>query len=131
MTADPFVPCNPDFEAVVRESFVRQSHMGSLGATLDVVCPGEVHVALPHSPAHAQQHGFLHAGAIASIADSACGYAALSLAPAGHEVLAVEFKINLLRPAKAERYLACARVLRPGPGRRARAGPRCGSPPRG
>ncbi len=114
MTVEPFVPRNPDFESVVRGSFARQTHMGSLGATLALVRAGEVHVALPRSVDHAQQHGFLHAGVLASIADSACGYAALSLAPAGYEVLAVEFKINLLRPATAERFLACARVLRPG-----------------
>lgn len=81
---------------------------------LELVRPGEVQVSVPYSAARAQQHGFLHAGVLASVADSACGYAALSLAPAGHDVLAVEFKINLLRPATAERFLAYARVLRPG-----------------
>jgi uncharacterized protein (TIGR00369 family) len=112
--AGSFTAQNPDFEAVVRASFERQTFMVALGAALDVVLPGEVHVSVPFSAAHAQQHGFLHAGVLASVADSACGYAALSLAPPGHEVLAVEFKINLLRPASAPRFLACARVQRAG-----------------
>ena len=105
---------NPDFAAVVRESFARQTFMSALGATLERVVPGEVEIATPFSTRHAQQHGYLHAGVLASIADSACGYAALTLAPAGHDVLAVEFKISLLRPATAPRFLAAGRVLRAG-----------------
>lgn len=105
---------NPDFAAVVRESFGRQTFMSALGATLDRVAAGEVDIAVPFRAEHAQQNGFLHAGVITSIADSACGYAALSMAPAGHDVLSVEFKINLLRPATAPRYLACAKVVRAG-----------------
>jgi uncharacterized protein (TIGR00369 family) len=105
---------NPDFEAVVRESFARQTFMTALGATLEEVEPGRVAIAVPFRAEHAQQNGFLHAGVITSIADSACGYAALTLAPAGYDVLAVEFKINLLRPAVAPRFLARAEVLRAG-----------------
>ena len=71
-------------------------------------------ISVPFRAEHAQQNGFLHAGVITSVADSACGYAALTLAPAGHDVLAVEFKINLLRPATAPRFVARARVLRAG-----------------
>jgi len=105
---------NPEYEAVVRASFARQTFMAALGATLERVAPGEVEIAAPFRPEHAQQNGFLHAGVVTSIADSACGYAALSLAPAGHDVLAVEFKISLLRPAVAPRFVAVARVLRAG-----------------
>lgn len=105
---------NPRFEAVVRSSFSRQTMMTSLGATLTLVEPGRVHVGLPRSARYAQQHGFMHAGAIASIADSACGYAALTLAPPDTEVLAVEFKINLLEPARASEFEARARVVRRG-----------------
>ncbi len=105
---------NPDFERTVRESFARQAFMSTLGATLERVAPGEIEIALPHSGALTQQNGFLHAGAVASIADSSCGYAALSLAPAGHDVLAVEFKINLMRPATGARFLACGRAIRAG-----------------
>jgi uncharacterized protein (TIGR00369 family) len=105
---------NPDFEAVVRESFARQTFMAALGAVLEEVAPGRVAIAAPFRAEHAQQNGFLHAGVLTSIADSACGYAALTLAPAGHDVLAVEFKINLLRPAVARRFVARAEVLRAG-----------------
>ena len=107
-------PRNPDFEAVVRESFSRQTMMATLGASLTRVCPGEVHVALERSPTFTQQNGFLHAGALTSIADSACGYAAFTLAAPGTDVLAVEFKISLLAPARAPRFEARARVLRSG-----------------
>lgn len=109
-----FVAKNPDFEAVVRDSFARQTMMATLGARLVHLAPGIVHIALDHAPALVQQNGFLHAGALASIADSACGYAAFSLAPVDTDVLAVEFKINLLAPARAPRFVARGRVLRPG-----------------
>jgi uncharacterized protein (TIGR00369 family) len=108
------IPRDPAFEARVRESFARQSHMATMGITIERVAPGEVDLALPFDPRFCQQNGFLHAGAIASLADSASGYAAYSLAPPGSDVLAVEFKINLLAPARGERFLAQARVLRSG-----------------
>jgi uncharacterized protein (TIGR00369 family) len=109
-----FVPANPAYEAVVRESFARQSLMATLGVSIAHLSPGEVHLRLPYSPAFCQQNGYLHAGAIASVADSANGYAAFSLAPPDTDVLAVEFKINLLAPARGAEFLACGRVLRPG-----------------
>ena len=107
-------PRNADFAAIVRDSFARQPAMATLGATLVRVGPGECDIALPFAPALCQQNGFLHAGVIAAIADSANGYAAYSLAPAGTDVLAVEFKINLMAPARGERFEARGRVLRPG-----------------
>jgi uncharacterized protein (TIGR00369 family) len=88
--------------------------MATLGVQIEYVAPGEVHLAMPYSAAWCQQNGYLHAGAIASIADSANGYAAFTLAPPETDVLAVEFKINLLAPAQGDRFLACARVLRAG-----------------
>ena len=109
-----WTPRDPAYEARVRESFGRQSHMSTLGATIAFIAPGEVHLAFPFAPQFCQQNGFMHAGAIASVADSANGYAAYTLAPAGTDVLAVEFKINLLAPAQGEGFLACGRVLRPG-----------------
>ena len=109
-----WIPKDAAYEARVRESFGRQTHMATLGATIVFIAPGEVHLALPFAPQFCQQHGFLHAGAIASVADSANGYAAYTLAPPETDVLAVEFKINLLAPAQGERFLACGRVLRPG-----------------
>ena len=105
---------NPDFEAMVRESFARQTLMATLGASVARVAPGEVDLALPHRDDLCQQNGFLHAGAIASLADSANGYAAFSLAPPATDVLAVEFKINLLAPAQGDAFRAEGRVLRPG-----------------
>jgi len=107
-------PKDPAYEARVRESFARQSHMATLGASIVFIAPGEVHLALPFAPQFCQQNGYLHAGAITSVADSASGYAAYTLAPPDTDVLAVEFKINLLAPAKGEGFLACAQVLRPG-----------------
>lgn len=88
--------------------------MTTLGASLNSVAPGMVEIALrPHS-AISQQHGFVHAGAVSAIADSAAGYAALSLMPAGTGVLTAEFKINLLAPAEGERILARGRVVKAG-----------------
>ncbi len=109
-----WTPRNADFAAMVRDSFERQSLMATLGVRLERIAPGEVDLAMAHSPGLCQQNGFLHAGAIASLADSANGYAAYSLAPAGTDVLAVEFKINLLAPARGERFVAHGRVVRPG-----------------
>lgn len=88
--------------------------MATLGARMVSVTPGEVLIELPWKEELAQQHGVLHAGAVASIADSACGYAALSLMPAGSGVMSVEFKVNLLAPGRGERFLAVGRVRRAG-----------------
>lgn len=101
-------------EAEVRESFERQGFNAHLGATLTYIAPGEVHVGVSYAPHLTQQNGFVHAGVIASIADNACGYAAMSAAPSGHNPLAVEFKVNLMAPARGERFEARARVLRRG-----------------
>jgi uncharacterized protein (TIGR00369 family) len=108
------VPQDPAYEAKVRESFGRQSHMTTLGVAIEFLAPGEVHLSLPFGARFCQQNGFMHAGAIASVADSANGYAALTLTPPKSNVLAVEFKINLLAPARADAFLACGRVLRAG-----------------
>ena len=105
---------DPDYEARVRESFGRQAFMATLGARLARVEPGLVDIALDHRRDLTQQHGFLHAGTLAAVADSACGYAAFTLMPADVGVLAVEFKINLLSPARGSRFVARARVIRPG-----------------
>jgi uncharacterized protein (TIGR00369 family) len=104
-------PFNPDR---VRASFAKQRVMATIGATLEQVEPGEVTIAMPANPSLAQQHGYLHAGIIATIADSACGYAALSLMPDDAAVLSIEFKTNLLAPADGERFIARGRVIKPG-----------------
>jgi uncharacterized protein (TIGR00369 family) len=105
---------DPNYERRVRESFARQRMMGTIGARIISVTPGEVVIELPWREDLAQQHGVLHAGAVASIADSACGYAALSLMPSGSGVMSVEFKVNLLAPGRGERFLASGRVRRAG-----------------
>ena len=102
------------FEARVRASFARQRVMESIGATLTRVEPGAIEIALLYRADLTQQHGFIHAGIVATILDSACGYAAFSQMPADRAVLTVEYKINLLRPAKGDRLIARARVVRSG-----------------
>lgn len=98
----------------IHRSFQAQGLMATLGATLDRVADGEVQISLPHAPAITQQQGFVHAGAITSIVDSACGYAALTKAPPGMEVVTAEFKLNLLRPAIGARFVAVGRVTHAG-----------------
>jgi uncharacterized protein (TIGR00369 family) len=103
-----------DFDALIRNSFDRQTIMTTLGATLQSVEKGRAVIALPYSKHICQQHGFLHAGVITTIVDSACGYAALSVMPEGSSVLTVEFKVNLMSPAKGERFVAEGRVVKAG-----------------
>lgn len=107
-------PPDPAFDARVRDSFARQRVMDTLGARLVRVDPGEVEIELPYREELTQQHGFLHAGIVTTVLDSACGYAAFSLMPAGAAVLSIEFKTNLLAPARGERLRARGRVVRAG-----------------
>ncbi|WP_112323313.1 PaaI family thioesterase [Oceanibium sediminis] len=109
-----FTPPNLDYAEAVRASFANQAMMASLGATLETVTPGKVTLALPFNADFGQQHGYLHAGAIASVLDSACGYAAFSLIPEGAEILTIEFKTNLLAPASAKRFDVSGQVIKPG-----------------
>jgi uncharacterized protein (TIGR00369 family) len=102
------------FEQKVRESFGRQAFMATIGAHVVSVAPGAVEIRLPFGRHLTQQNDFLHAGVITSILDSACGYAALSVAPERAEVLSVEFKVNLLAPAVGESFIARAQVKRAG-----------------
>jgi uncharacterized protein (TIGR00369 family) len=108
------IPSDPDYEARVRRSFARQQVMATLGATLTRVAPGAVEVEMPFSAAFTQQHGFLHAGIVSTALDSACGYAALSLMPANTGVLTIEFKVNLLAPARGARFVFGGSVTKPG-----------------
>ena len=103
-----------DLETKIGQSFAAQGLMTTIGARITHVSEGEVHIALPFSPLLSQQHGYVHAGAIASILDTACGYAALTKAPLDHDVVTAEFKINLLRPALGERFLAIGKVQNAG-----------------
>lgn len=107
-------PANANFADEVRASFAQQSIMNLIGAKLSRVEPGLVEITLPYRIDLTQQDGFVHAGIVTTIADSACGYAAYSLMPAGSRVLSVEFKVNLLRPAAGESFVAHAEVIKPG-----------------
>ena len=102
------------YEQRVRDSFVRQNAMRTLGATLESVAPGRVVIAMAHDDALTQQHGFLHAGVLAAALDTACGYAAFSLMPADAAVLTIEFKINLLAPAKGPQFRFIGQVIKAG-----------------
>ena len=107
-------PRDPDWETRVRSSFAAQNFMRHLGAELTHLSPGAVDLELERRDDLTQQHGFFHAGATSSIADSAAGYAALTLFAAGFGVLTSEYKINLLNPAKQQVLLARGRVVKPG-----------------
>lgn len=107
-------PANPNFADELRASFAQQSIMKLIGASLSLVQPGVVEITLPYREDLTQQNGYLHAGMVTTIADSACGYAAFSLMSPGSEVLSVEFKMNLLRPAKGDSFLARAEVIKAG-----------------
>jgi uncharacterized protein (TIGR00369 family) len=107
-------PSNPSFAEEISRSFDGQAVMRLIGAELSQVEPGVIEITLPYRADLTQQHGYLHAGIVTIIADSACGYAAYSLMPAGSEVLSVEFKVNLLRPARGETFVARAEVIKPG-----------------
>lgn len=105
---------DPDFEKRVRASFDAQAYMRLIGARLERIEPGAVDIGLDFRDDLTQQDGFLHAAVVAGIADSASGYAAYTLMPADSRVLSVEFKVNLLRPARGLRFRAAARVIRAG-----------------
>lgn len=109
-----FEPRDPNFREKVRMSFARQQAMATLGITLEALEPGFIELALPYQEPLTQQHGFLHAGILATALDSACGYAAFSLMPPEAAILSVEFKINLLAPAAGERFRILGRVVKPG-----------------
>ena len=107
----------PDLAAIrqrIAASFAKQGLMQTLGARLGDVSPGATEITLKPHPAVMQQHGFVHAGAVSAIADTAAGLAALTLMPAGRGVLTVEFKINLLAPAVGDLLRACGRVVKAG-----------------
>src|SRR5688572_19107278 len=109
-----FTPSDPDFAARVRASYERQAAMRTIGASLALVEPGKVVIELPWAQPLTQQHGFLHAGMVATALDSACGYAGFSLMPADAAVLTIEYKINLLAPAEGERFRMEGLVIKPG-----------------
>ncbi|HEX7888601.1 MAG TPA: PaaI family thioesterase [Ramlibacter sp.] len=114
MDAQRFEPQDPAFAGRVRASFDKQGAMRTIGASLADIAPGRVVIELAWQQALTQQHGFLHAGMVATALDSACGYAASTLMPADAGVLTIEFKINLLAPAQGERFRMEGLVVKPG-----------------
>ena len=108
------LPDNPALDPRVAASFARQPLMATLGARLVRAGAGEAEIAMPFAPHITQQNGFVHAGAVGAILDSACGYAALSLMAEGKNVLTVEYKINLLAPAVGDEFRAIGKVVRAG-----------------
>ena len=109
-----FEPKDPNYRERVQASFARQQAMNTLSISIDRLEPGEIELAFPYQEQLTQQHGFVHAGIIATALDSACGYAAFSLMPAEAAVMSVEFKVNCLAPAEGERFQVVGRVLKPG-----------------
>ena len=109
-----FEPKDPDFESRVRENFAQQRVMSLIGAEMITVEPGIVEIGIRMRDDLTQQDGFMHAGIVTTVLDSACGYAAYTLMPASSSVLSVEFKVNLLSPATGERIIARAEVKRAG-----------------
>jgi len=109
-----FEPKNPDYRAIAADTFERQRAMRTLGISIARLEPGEVDLVMSYSPDFTQQHGFVHAGIITAGLDNACGIAAFTLMPEGSDILTVEFKTNLLAPARGERFAFRAVVVKPG-----------------
>ena len=107
-------PVDPDFEQRIRTSFARQELINTLNGKIAFISPGELHIEAPFDERFTQQDGFLHAGIVTTLMDSACGYAAYTLMPADSRVLSVEFKVNFLNPARGERFRAEGRVAKNG-----------------
>jgi len=111
---EQFEPKDKNYKSKVEESFNRQEVMRTINASLSKIEPGKVEIELQYSPEITQQHGFVHAGIVSTVIDTACGYAALSLMPEDAGVLSIEFKVNLLAPAKGELFKATGVVRKPG-----------------
>jgi uncharacterized protein (TIGR00369 family) len=107
-------PMDPNYEARVRSSFEKQNVMKTIGAVLTRIVPGEVVIELSYDASLTQQHGYLHAGIVTTVVDSACGYAAYTLMAPDSEVLTIECKVNFMAPARGERFRGIGKVLRSG-----------------
>ena len=109
-----FKPMDPNYEARVRPSFEKQNVMKTIGAILTGIAPEEVVIELSYDASLTQQHGYLHAGIVTTVVDSACGYAAYTLMAPDSEVLTIEYKVNFMAPARGERFKGIGKVLRSG-----------------
>ncbi|MBW2296438.1 MAG: PaaI family thioesterase, partial [Deltaproteobacteria bacterium] len=114
MTMDSQFKPSAGYKEKVIESFNRQGMMKTINASIIAIRPGEIELAFPYQSNLTQQHGFIHAGIVSTMLDTACGYAAFSLMPENAAVLTIEFKVNLLSPAKGERFQAVGKVKKPG-----------------
>jgi uncharacterized protein (TIGR00369 family) len=110
----PFQAKDVHFERRVRENFAQQTAMTTIGASMESASPGRVEIRLPFSPQFTQQHGYLHAGIVTAAVDSACGFAAMTLIPAGSNILTVEYKVNFMAPARGAHFLATGKVIKAG-----------------
>ena len=109
-----FTPQDPDYINKVKDSFQRQHAMDTIGTRIHKLQPGLVELAFDYDARLTQQHGFIHAGIVSTVMDSACGYAGFSLMPENTAVLTIEFKVNLLAPAQGESFVAVGKVKKPG-----------------
>ena len=109
-----FTPADTQYAQRVKDCFAQQAAMRSLGVSLEVVEPGFISLRMPYTADFTQHNGFMHAGIITTTLDSACGFAAFSLMPETKNVLSIEFKTNLLAPAKGREFLFEGRVLKAG-----------------
>ncbi len=109
-----FQPKYPDYQAKVKKSFADQAVMKTIGASIEAIGAGEIEIEFPYQSSLTQQNGFIHAGIVSTVLDSACGYAAFSLMPEDASVLTIEFKINLLSPAKGDRFRGYGKVKKAG-----------------
>lgn len=109
-----FITRDPNYEARVRSSFEKQEAMKTIGASLVKMSPGEMVIEFPYDQSLTQQNGYIHAGVLTTVVDSACGYAAYTLMPADSDVLSIEFKVNFMSPAKGETFRAIGKVLKSG-----------------
>jgi uncharacterized protein (TIGR00369 family) len=107
-------PIDPNYETRVRSSFAKQEIMKTIGASLIKIAPGEAVIAFSYDQSLTQQHGFIHAGVVTTVVDSACGYAAYSLMPADSDVLTIEYKVNFMSPAKGDTFKGIGKVLKSG-----------------
>ncbi len=105
---------DPDYDARVRRNFANQQAMATLGVSLIHIEPGMLELQMPYDAKFSQQNGFLHAGAVSAVLDTACGLASYTLMPAQADILTVEFKINLLAPAKGQTFRFIGNVVKPG-----------------
>ncbi len=109
-----FEPKYPDYVARVEKSFSDQAVMKTIGASIEAISPGKIEIEFPYQSNLTQQNGFIHAGIVSTVLDSACGYAAFSLMPIDVSVLTIEFKINLLSPATGDRFRGYGKVKKAG-----------------